>query len=329
MNTRSSGIRSSLLVALLVGLLAVTGANAKGSRGGHAGGRAPRAPRVPAPRQANKAPSFKPPKMPRAAAPARGNAARSQARTNHTQAKTNHAAAATAGSATRRAATGTAGTATSAASAGATRRAATGTAGTATNSAAKTTGNSTNSSSPYSYTYGSGSGARRYRAYGYGQGYRNRYYGGRYGYGRSQGNNRAIVSRLRAVHASLARINHDYQGHRVRAMHSVSMAIRQLSHRSMIYQGAGFASGANNGLAMGRQRGALGGGAGAGGAGGGRRNQAMPQGQSDARMSQALRTLQGVHMQLSNQGSNTTGHSRARGHVQRAIRELNTALAIR
>ena len=88
-----------------------------------------------------------------------------------------------------------------------------------------------------------------YRAYGYGSGYRNRYYGRRYGYGRSQGYNRAIVARLRSVQMQLARIDHDYQGHRVRAMHQVSMAIRQLSHRSMIYSGVGFAPGMNNGWA--------------------------------------------------------------------------------
>ena len=63
--------------------------------------------------------------------------------------------------------------------------------------------------------------------------------------------NRAIVSRLRSVHTSLARIDHDYQGHRVRAMHAISMAIRQLSHRSMVYSGVGFASGMNNGMGMG------------------------------------------------------------------------------
>jgi hypothetical protein len=55
----------------------------------------------------------------------------------------------------------------------------------------------------------------------------------------------------------------------------------------------------------------------------------MLQGQSDARMSQSLRTLQGVNMQLSSQGTRTMGHARAQGHVQHAIRELNTALAIR
>ena len=55
----------------------------------------------------------------------------------------------------------------------------------------------------------------------------------------------------------------------------------------------------------------------------------MPQAQSDARMSQALRTLQGISMQLTNQGSSTMGHARARGHVQQAVHELNVALSIR
>jgi hypothetical protein len=184
------------------------------------------------------------------------------------------------------------------------------------------------------YTYGSGAGARPYRAYGYGSGYRNRYYGRRYGYGRSQGNNRAIVSRLRSAQMQLARIDHDYQGHRVRAMHQVSMAIRQLSHRSMIYSGVGFAPGMNNrmGMGMGMGRGGMGGRAGLGNAGGnGGRGGAgrMTQAQSDARMSHSLRTLQGVNMQLGSQSSATNGHARARGHVMQAVRELNVALSIR
>ena len=180
--------------------------------------------------------------------------------------------------------------------------------------------------SPNAYTYGYGAGARSYQAYGYGRGYRNRSYGSRYGYGRSQGNNRALVSRLRAVHSSLARIDHDYQGHRVRAMHAISMAVRQLAHRSMgsnNMRNMGFASGVNNRQAMGMRRGGLGAGAGAG------RRQPMTQAQSDSRMSQDLRVLQGINMQLSNQGNSTMGHAGASGHVQRAIRELNIALSIR
>jgi hypothetical protein len=178
-----------------------------------------------------------------------------------------------------------------------------------------------NSLSPYTYTYGSGIGARSYRAHGYGSGYRNRMYGRHYGYGRSQGNNRAIIARLRAVHASLARIDHDYQGHRVRAMHAISMAIRQLSHRSMVYRGMGFAPGVNNGRGMGMRP--IGGGAGLG------RRQPMSQAQSDSVMSQDMRILQGVNMQLATQGRPTSGHARASGHVQHAIQELHVALSIR
>jgi len=191
------------------------------------------------------------------------------------------------------------------------------------------TGPFSGTNSPSSYTYGYGPRARNYRAYGYGSGYRNRYYGGRYGYGRSQGNNRAIVARLRSVQMSLARIDHDYQGHRVRAMHAISMAIRQLSHRSMVYSGAGFASGMNNGAGMGMGAG-MGRGTRQNGLGGGRRRgQVMPQAQSDARMSQARRTLQGIGMQLNNQGTNMMAHGRALGHIQRAVHELNVALSIR
>ena len=62
---------------------------------------------------------------------------------------------------------------------------------------------------------------------------------------------------------------------------------------------------------------------------GARRRQPMSQAQSDARMSQDLRILQGINMQLSSQGNNTTGHARASGHIQQAIHELNVALSIR
>jgi hypothetical protein len=235
--------------------------------------------------------------MPRAVAPAHANAARAQPRANNMQTRATNAQARTSGAATP----------------AAVNRA-------ATSAGAHTMRTKPIRPSPNTYTYGQGSGARSYRAYGYGRGYRNHSYGGRNGYGRSQGNNRAIVARLRSVHASLARIEQDYKGHRVRAMHAISMAIRQLTHRSMVYQGRGFAAGVNNGLAMGMRRG--------GGAGAGRR-QPMTRAQSDARMSQAQRTLQGIHMQLTSQGYHTAGHARARGHVQHAIHELNTALSIR
>ena len=136
-----------------------------------------------------------------------------------------------------------------------------------------------------------------------------------------------------SVRASLTRVAHDYQGHRVRAMYAITMAIRQLSHRSMMYTGMGMngGMGMNNGGALGmRQAGGAGGlgmrqGLGAGGL----QPQRMSQAQSDNRMGQALRRLQGINMQLASQGTYSNGHSRASGHVQQAIRELNIALSIR
>ena len=112
-----------------------------------------------------------------------------------------------------------------------------------------------NGRSPNTYTYGYGNGAQNYSAYGYGNGYRNRQLRE---VTAMAGPRETIVRSLhgcRSVHSSLARIDHDYQGHRVRAMHAVSMAIRQLSHRSMGYSGSGFSSGMNNGRAMGMRQG--------------------------------------------------------------------------
>ena len=294
-----------------------------------------RAPRVSAPHGA-----FKAPRMPRIKSPARASAATGTG-THHTQGKVGHSnatsthsqglarnttgishgAAAGAGSAVSRL-----GTSTGTTTPGATGSVAAGAAGVTPVSHSGFAGNA--------YTYGSGSGARPYRAYGYGSGYRNRYYGRRYGYGRSQGNNRAIVSRLRSAQMQLARIDHDYQGHRVRAMHQVSMAIRQLSHRSMIYSGVGFAPGMNNrmGMGMGMGRGGMGGRAGLGNAGGnGGRGGAgrMTQAQSDARMSHSLRTLAGSEHAARQSVERDERACAARGHVMQAVRELNVALSIR
>ncbi len=327
MNKRLSGIRGTLtlLAAMAVGLLCVPEASA-GGHGSH-GGRAPRPPHVSMPRG-----GFSMPRMPRATA--RTNQAPTSGRSNYTTSHSNHTTSRsnlTSGTRQSRAMASTnapgsscAGLAAGTGTATSTGRGLTGTANST--SSAGTPLTSSGAALPATYTYGSGNNSRGYRAYGYGRGYRNNYYGNRYGYGRSQGNNRGIVARLRAVQMSLARVNHDYQGHRVRAMHQVAMAIRQLSHRSMNYGGSGMGAGMNNGRGMGMR----GGGGGLGGGAGGRRGGGlMNQAQSDAIMSQALRTLQGIGMQLSNQGANTMGHGRASGHVQMAMRELNTALSIR
>jgi hypothetical protein len=183
----------------------------------------------------------------------------------------------------------------------------------------------TSATTPHSYSYGSGTNARRYTANGYGHGSRNR--SSSRGYGRSQGNSRALVSRLRSVHTSLARLDHDYRGHRANAMHSISNAIRSLSHRSSSMVANGNMN-RNNGNNLngnnGRNRNV------ANNNNNGQRNR-MTQAQSDARMSQALRTTQGIHMQMTNQSSNSSSNGRnvAHRHVLRAISEMHTALAMR
>jgi len=172
---------------------------------------------------------------------------------------------------------------------------------------------------PTTYAYGWGSKARHYTANGYGHGYRNR--ASSRGYGRSQSNARVLVSRLRSVHQSLARLDHDYRGHRVNAMHALSSAIRSLSHRSTsLVSNTNRLNGGN-----GRARNVANNNNGAAA-----RNR-IPQAQSDARMAQALRTTQGIHMQMTNSATNSysTARTVAHRHVSRAVHELQTALAMR
>jgi hypothetical protein len=324
MNARTSWIRGPFLATLAVGLLAAAGTETRGAHGGGQKGHGGHAPHVAAPRQ-----TFKPPRMPHWSAPAhmnvghgrmsstpaRSHASNAQSHANRTPARSGHALARV--NSTPAPVNNTPNEPASPALGGTVTPSTT-----ATPNARR---NLYGGNALGTYTYGYGPGASRYRAYGYGRGYRNRYYGGGYGYGRWQGNNRAIVARLRSVHASLARLDHDYLGHRVRAMHAISMAIRQLSHRSMVYSGVGFAPRLNNlagaGMGMGGRRSVLG--------GAGRGGPRLPQAVSDARMSQALRNLQGIGMQLANQGNQSMGHGRALGHIHWAIRELNVALSIR
>jgi hypothetical protein len=317
MTIRPGKIRRYSAMTLIIGLLVVPKADAHGGHGGghsggHSAGHAPRAPHFSGAQR-----SFKAPRASHSTASAhtntsaiRANTSMAKGRANNTQGRAMNAQALANNSRSR------------------SRTAAAVSTGTSANGITPTTSTSSNGRLANSYTYGTGNGAHNYRAYGYGSGYRNRRYGQGYGYGRSQGNNRAIIGRLRSVYSSLARIDHDYRGHRARAMQSISMAIRQLSHRSMGNGGSGFSAGMNNGRAMGMRqgRGAMNGGA---MNGGGRRRQPMSQAQSDARMSQDLRILQGINMQLGSQGNFSAGHGQASGHIQHAIHELNVALSIR
>ena len=311
MTTASGWIRGPWVVALLVGSLAmpepVVAAGHKG------GGRGARAPRQAAPRRPSVAP------RPQAAKATRGANLPPHANNSNNRAG-NAKVGRVAGTAT--AAGGTRGTA------GA--YPAKGTAG----RVAGTSASGLSAAGAHSYSYGTGSKARHYTANGYGHGYRNSSRGR--GYGRSQGNSRALVSRLRSVHSGLAQLDHDYQGHRMNAMRSLSTAIRHLSHnasRSAMNRGSNRGGNGNN---NGQARLVNGTGTGANGRAGqgnraGRNGQAnrMTQAQSDGRMTQALRTTQGIHMQMANPSSRSSGTSTARTHVARAMHELQTALAVR
>ena len=176
----------------------------------------------------------------------------------------------------------------------------------------------------------------RNRAYAYRPGVRqNR--GNNYSnrYSTSNKNIRAVVSRLRSTHSSLARLDHDYKGHRVRALHAISKAVRQLSHSSMGSQGRNSrrGMGVGNQLASSGNRTASGGNRIANGGnrtanGGNSRNQPMTQAKSDAQMRKSFETLRSVNVQLTSQGS-TQSHSSAQASVRRAMRELGIALTIR
>ena len=126
---------------------------------------------------------------------------------------------------------------------------------------------------------------------------------------------RTLVSQLRSTHSLLARLDHDYQGHRIKAMRSINQAMRQLTHTSQRRSG-----GMRSAMRVQGNRANL--------AGNNRSRQPIPQARSDQQMRKAMQTLGMINQQLTAQGS-TTSHARARGSVQLAIREINTALSIR
>ena len=141
-----------------------------------------------------------------------------------------------------------------------------------------------------------------------------------------------VVSRLRSAHANLSGLDRDYQGHRSRAMQQISMAIRQLSHRSMMSQGSGFSARMTG---MRRQGNGNGNRNGNGNGNGMRTSQA----QSDSRMRHSLLMITGAGQMLSQQSNGTnaayvssganTGRFRAYGYIHMAANELNTALRVR
>lgn len=110
----------------------------------------------------------------------------------------------------------------------------------------------------------------------------------------------AMLEQLKLANGRLQSADHDYAGHRVRAMEHIHGAAAQL--------------GSSLGFGM------LGLGTGAG---------HMSQQQSDERLREALRHLRTVEGSLGTGGNRRAHHDRARGLVAQAIREVEMALRIR
>jgi hypothetical protein len=135
-------------------------------------------------------------------------------------------------------------------------------------------------------------------------------------------NNHQIVSEIRGTMLILTQADHDYNGHRVRAIHQLQLAAHSMNPNRGGGGGAGNAGGAAGNRGAGRGNG--------GGARGAARTGAnkMPQAQSDQHLQQALQRLGTIENQLANVGTNQ-GHATAMQHVRMAMGELRTALNIR
>ena len=107
--------------------------------------------------------------------------------------------------------------------------------------------------------------------------------------------NAALIKTLKQAHYLLAHADKDYDGHRAKAAEAVHKALKDLGcHHKKAKPGSTHSSHAK---------------------------MHEPQANSDAQLKQALQLLQGVQFAGS--------HPKAAGHVQHAIREINTALAIK
>ncbi len=125
----------------------------------------------------------------------------------------------------------------------------------------------------------------------------------------------SIVGQLKSARALLSQADHDYQGHRAKAVHEISKAIHAL-------QGSGVKSpltpqqkaavlAARQAKAAAKQAGAA------------AKPMREPQALSDGQLRTALNTLVQVSVQLG------TAKPNVRAHVDVAIGELKTALAIK
>lgn len=160
-----------------------------------------------------------------------------------------------------------------------------------------------------------------------GNGYRNPGMNRNYNnYNHNNYNNSSVVPALQSALSTLSSAQHDYQGHRVKAMHEVQAAIRHMQPAAARSVGGGIAPSVNNGIIPGPNASALAG----FGAGAAVPKTAMPQATSDAHLRKALQSLSVVesHLRAQTQSANRA-HVQAHGSVQRAAQELRLALNIR
>jgi hypothetical protein len=118
---------------------------------------------------------------------------------------------------------------------------------------------------------------------------------------------RELIAELNTIHLAIRSANHNYKGHRAKAMTEVNRAVRQLARDA--------------GKKMGKAKGMR------GGPGKGKKN-ALPQAESDALLRNAKRALAGVLSQLS--ALPASGHrTSAAKHIKHAMEQLDKALAVR
>jgi hypothetical protein len=112
------------------------------------------------------------------------------------------------------------------------------------------------------------------------------------------------VAELRSTRSLLEKADHDYRGHRAKAVHEISVAIHALEHGHHHAQTGSFRDSKS---------------------GGGNRE---PQAVSDAQLRKAIHQLKTVESQLHGATDNS-GRHKAHTAIHKAIHELETALKIR
>ncbi len=122
-----------------------------------------------------------------------------------------------------------------------------------------------------------------------------------------------MVSSLHSVVGRLHQADHDYDGHRVQAIHQLEQAVHTLNGGTNGHHATGVNAGIGKGTGTGK--------------GGTSR---LSQAESDAHLRQAHQELMQLESWMSNGGGTMTAHhQQAHGHIQQALQHLNTALATR